>query len=807
MAGDEGSTKFAPVGQYGTGYTPTVTQLHFTPVQYANYAPMLQAIEAAGSNVLNYLNPSTIAKMKLDVASSQAGRNWLTEIQKPENRAYWLGQSGISGGRYESVPGYVNPMLRVGPIEKPSDSTETKVNPTTKSPNPGNTQNNATVTNQPNTQNNATVTNPADPYDYFANQGAGTALHYQQGGPVYAAPPTAVPPPPPPADQSGALPGHIPYSQESQAQAFSPTQGAPLSQEAIARQQAQKAQEQQNLTAWQNQTQGGIMSAVEARDWAKHAIDTDITRAVYLPQGGPANASGQKEPAYAFYGKKAGAANVVPISQMVKAGAGPLVAAGNLTQMLSSADQQKQPPQAQAPQQQQPQQPQPLGAPPQGGGPPAAPGPNVAGQLPQDEFARRVAAATNVPNAGGPPVSQLTAGTNEAGVSGTNQAGLINVPDPAEVAGLENNYRTNGSKTQNDTGDPAIGTTMNGWNWYKSDGGTGPAYAERPGPGGFIRERYYLGDDHWQPVTPPEQSMRQSLFEVMPQLGYDAIKNMDAKTLQSNLAAYWNMKNLTPMSDQANQQLNEERQRILSFTRVLDATKDQDPQNFNSTALWENSQVRNLNAKYTKNPSTPAEYANNFLSLITGAATVGAKKEDPRLTTVQNEYDKLMHYEAGLVPGAPMTDAQRQAADNALGGLLTGSPNSREQLTRRLNDVKASFQQHYLGAVANNQKVAGMYDDMSKDLAAGKPLYDKDAFGGPKGKPGTGIEAQVEQSAKGNPSASPTQPPAAPGPTAPRTGPGSSQDNPLHVTSLQQYQNVAPGTWMMDDQGHVKPKR
>jgi hypothetical protein len=153
------------------------------------------------------------------------------------------------------------------------------------------------------------------------------------------------------------------------------------------------------MQKWQNQSMGQPMTSQDALAWAKgqSTLNQDAT---YLPMGGPNGA-----PAFAFH-VKGGGMNIVPVSQMVQRGAGPLVASQNTSQVISQADQQQQagaqgqPP---APQGDQGQPPPQIAQ-----GPPAAP----VGPLPgQPQVAQ---AQPQYPNISGPPPAPIPGAYNPA---------------------------------------------------------------------------------------------------------------------------------------------------------------------------------------------------------------------------------------------------------------------------------------------------------------------------------------------------------------------------------------------------------
>lgn len=107
-----------------------------------------------------------------------------------------------------------------------------------------------------------------------------------------------------------------------------PTGSPPQAQTPAAATQTDQAA----MAKWQAQNAHPVMTSQEALGWMKNQT-TLAQDATYLPMGGP-NGS----PAYAFH-MKGGGMNIVPISQMIQKGAGPLVAAQNTSAVISQTDQ------------------------------------------------------------------------------------------------------------------------------------------------------------------------------------------------------------------------------------------------------------------------------------------------------------------------------------------------------------------------------------------------------------------------------------------------------------------------------------
>ena len=272
------------------------------------------------------------------------------------------------------------------------------------------------------------------------------------------------------------------------------------------------------MQKWQNQSMGQPMTSQDALSWAKSqsTLNQDAT---YLPMGGPGGS-----PAFAFH-VKGGGMNIVPVSQMVQKGAGPLVASQNTSQVISQTDQAQQADQSQQPTGQvtgaptgTPDQPwgaptqmqptgqvagAPTGTPAQPWGPPAAPTgqPQIAQAQPQ------------YPNISGPPpapvpgaydptlyrqgIAQAMAQPGnlmaqerpQAGVRSTEPQPVTSRPATAEEAKNLPSAQT----MEADAAKPDHRT----YNWQTGTDANGNSvtYADLPDPGGrpFITQRYYKG--------------------------------------------------------------------------------------------------------------------------------------------------------------------------------------------------------------------------------------------------------------------------------------------------------------------------
>jgi hypothetical protein len=175
--------------------------------------------------------------------------------------------------------------------------------------------------------------------------------------------------------------------------------------------------DQAAMQKWQEQNAHPVMSSQDALSWMKNQT-TLAQDATYLPMGGPGGS-----PAFAFH-IKGGGINTVPVSQMVAKGAGPLVAAQNTSQVISSTDQAQQPNISPPPPANLPQQPN-ISPPPPPNLPPAAPG---VAPMPTGTGA----AATQPVSAtlGPPPAPSMQSGT---GAGAQQPVSVTGGPQPAST--------------------------------------------------------------------------------------------------------------------------------------------------------------------------------------------------------------------------------------------------------------------------------------------------------------------------------------------------------------------------------------
>ena len=324
-----------------------------------------------------------------------------------------------------------------------------------------------------------------------------------------------------------AAPQGMPVTQRGPV--WNPLQPAPQGPQSHVAQAVADSQQQTDLTNWQNATQTEPMTADDAMKYIRRKT-TLAQDATYLPHGGPNN-----EPAFAFH-MKGGGINTIPLSQMVKDGAGPTVAAQNTSAVLSQSDRLKQQQQnaqiAALPQTSpvwNPQQPAPTG--PQ---PPSAPGVT-------DIYGNPLSAYTNVASAGGPTIDQLTAQTAPAGeaaavprTAAQNTAAeqlaqthpLWETVPQADQDTAKAQAAKMGSATGPYTGDRKVPGIPGPYTYYVNDdpGSTsrGRVYTTLPGPAGhyYDQKRWYLGTNQYEDYELPDSAAHQQLADKWVTSGY-----------------------------------------------------------------------------------------------------------------------------------------------------------------------------------------------------------------------------------------------------------------------------------------------
>ena len=325
--------------------------------------------------------------------------------------------------------------------------------------------------------------------------------------------------------------------------------------------QGQEYKRQQDLTNWQNTTQTEPMTADDAMKYIRRKT-TLAQDATYLPHGGPNN-----EPAFAFH-MKGGGINTIPLSQMVKDGAGPTVAAQNTSAVLSQSDRLKQQQQnalaapPELPATDQGAQPAPQG--PYGGLEGAPEAPTTGTVLSPDQQAQIAAARQpipglgadiNVAGAGGPSLENLTAqATPEAGVRTdvTAQQPRID-PNPApapdltaaqQAAVIARGAKEKDSNEFDDYGFTFHRDTDPNSKYY------GKMYlSEPPTTGNYQQEqRFYMGDKGGYKLydTLPEAAQHKEMqyWVDKGEISQKDADALDAKGMQPWLDRKWRDKNL-----------------------------------------------------------------------------------------------------------------------------------------------------------------------------------------------------------------------------------------------------------------------
>jgi hypothetical protein len=291
-----------------------------------------------------------------------------------------------------------------------------------------------------------------------------------------------------------------------------PQQPQPVSQTPAAASQADQAAMQQ----WQEQNAHPVMSSQDALAWMKSQT-TLVQDATYLPNGGPGGS-----PAYAFH-MKGGGMNIVPVSQMIQKGAGPMVAAQNTSAVLSKSDQLSGQRPGMTPI------PSGTGAGATQGSPTSAPaGPQIAQQPPQGPPAAPGAynaSAYQMPQ--GPTITQagdvnpalMAGGTNEqAAAAAKAQAPPgFDAPAPdlkgADQSGLKTYSMEELAKMD---ADPPVGNVAG--LPFRQDRHDGRVYAAQRSPSSTLNEmRWYWGAPGFQDGPMDESTMRQTVRNMRDQ--------------------------------------------------------------------------------------------------------------------------------------------------------------------------------------------------------------------------------------------------------------------------------------------------
>lgn len=788
--------------------------VQFSPYTLANYAPMMSAIEQAGQTILNSpLNPEVRSRMQLAAAGAQAGQR---EIAWAEKTGYLPLMGSVHGGQFGLSAGGLPQSVTQGllPQGVGKEDPNAPPNPNT-TPEGAQNNGNAPAPETPQQAPQPQVTPPAHGQgsgpggtDFGVTQSPADATKGQNYGQTtqpsqYFASGNG--------QNAPGAPGVNPNLSASTDNDFLLRRNA---QQQAGQQQAEQVG-QQALVDWQNNNQGGVMSAVQAKEWAQHNLDTDINRAVYLPQGGPPGANGQKEPAFAFFGKKGGT-NVVPISQMVKAGAGPLVAAQNSSQVLNTADQANKAA-SRVNQQQQSGSPTPMSAQmgqPQPQGPPAAPTGQtdygaMPGQLPNDEFQRRVNQATSV-NAPGGTASNEPAGMPQkvslsngstTDENGTGTAGNNNHQfDPSNPTpdGVKYTYNTTGVTPQirdqllhnvnqnpnaqtNSFGDPFAGHYGN-YDWYRTRTGNS-LYAVRPGNNLFSESRLYWGDNQWQPTALPQQELRRNLHEIDNTIPMEKLNAMSTDELQAHLQEYRQLQLLQfqPQLDAGVQDnLDHLSGEVKAATHVQNATKGMNPQDYNISALANNARVRE-GEQFKTGINSPQNLVNAFQGGLSTFMGGGKLNSDSKLNYIDKNWNDLKAFMGGNRAGG---ENEAQEFENLQ--RLYGTKDFPSALDHFLNQRKTDYVKAVTVSTANNQRLPKGYADMSNAILRHQPWSDPgDDYGPGKNTPVGPVEQAESNMPNGK---APGAPGASPSPQGtPMTG---TEGNPAIVTNKAERDKI-----------------
>lgn len=306
------------------------------------------------------------------------------------------------------------------------------------------------------------------------------------------------------------------------------------------------------MQQWQNQNAHPVMSSQDALGWMKNQT-TLAQDATYLPMGGPGGA-----PAFAFH-MKGGGQNIVPVSQMVQKGAGPLIAAQNTSQILSATDQQQAGPGAQgqppAPQDQTQVPTPPNSPPPPANLPPPAPTgppqaqaqqqyPNISPPAPPSAPGGYNAASYRMPQ--GPTIT-ATGDVNPslmAGDTSGQPAAAAPIPqiDPTDFNQNVKGYsKADLAKMKSD---PVVSDDYGGYQW-RQDRQDGVKYAWLTDPDSPFRElRWKAGLDTWKSTLKENgglmqqvQAARDKVPLLHGMLSDTQIANMSEEDLKDTLAA------------------------------------------------------------------------------------------------------------------------------------------------------------------------------------------------------------------------------------------------------------------------------
>lgn len=567
-------TQFQQPGLQASGYTPVETRLN-PPIQlpgtgelWAQVGRTAMSAAAQAGEMLQKspLNPEVRAQMKYGVDQYKAAQDQIAYMKSLGPMGHMLQQTTPQGLTQTAPAAISDPTMAARFMEQAG------VGPKT-----GGTTGPAPDVNAPPQPTKAEGAPPGT----FLNPATGNYEPLQQGQPS-GQPAPEVQKGPPTAEEMGKGQAGVSMFSSPVAQAApAPTafQGPTQEQTTAAVQEGlqrnrfagagqgvpanyQSPQDQAALAQWQAQNAHPVMSSHDALAWMKSQT-TLAQDATYLPHGGP-----NQEPAYAFH-MKGGGINTVPISQMVRNGAGPVVAAQNTSAVLSStsdkvAGQQQPgapPAAAQASPVWNPQQPAP--------GPtaaPTAPAP-VAPAAPgmTDIYGNPLSAYTNVASKGGLTPDQLTAQTTGAGqpAQPAQQPGqpLHALADstltPADQDAIQAQAQQMAAPSGEYTGDRRMKDTKGPYTYYINDDPNSPsrgrAYTVLPGSAGgyYNQKRWYLGTNQYEEYELPDSAMRKNMWEkwgANGQLSRGEIDKMSPEEMKPWLQRAWQNENYTRSS-------------------------------------------------------------------------------------------------------------------------------------------------------------------------------------------------------------------------------------------------------------------
>jgi hypothetical protein len=523
------------------------------------------------------------------------------------------------------------------------------------------------------------------------------------------------------------------------------------------------------LQQWQNSTQGNAASAKAALDWARNNHDTDISRAVYMPNAGPGGS-----PAFAFSGRKGGT-NVVPLSQMVQHGFAPEVLAQNTSVGLNTSQALQQPSAA------------PAGQPP---------------LMPQGQFNQQLAAATNVPSMGGPSPQDLSAQAGQGAVqqglnihrnnpSNAPQAASSVDPnpippgqvmgrrDPNVDAAMENARKTGAQNLPlgPDGVSRLVYTDANGLRWYGDPSTSGNAYLiYNSTPWSQMRME---ADGKWttHEVLLPNKVLDKWIYENG---GAGFLARNPATPDKINWAEhqYW-LSRTDPVQPATQAKLEGLFEQTIQSQRLKDATSYLTPGDYGWFRRFQNE----LAANQYQAEGTPLDWLFKAAS-----KTMAGGKVDPRLKAALDAYSSLM---AGAHNSVLSGEETGELSNLKLDATLPDT-------VERLNHNRMSeFNRYVAQALSNNERIDGQYVTSATQIRSNGRVNDGgNYFNSPPGQFSRDIQRPTPQSTPGT----------APGST---NAPLGSQMNPIPVNDQATYNSIPPDTpnsWYRDTSGIPKRK-